>query len=346
MVFVNGFKLFIRSFFRLGCLVIPLLFLGALVGKPVQALEPGLVFEQLKAPTYVAYIAKVSKGHAYQVVPAVSDGLLSLGQFVEQYQPDVAINGGYFDPNNKKTVSHLQVKDDTWNPANNERLTQNPALASYLPTIFNRTEFRTYSCLKGPKPYTAYAIANHQQSDAVSPKSECELVGVLGAGPRLLPEATTEAEAFWAKNAQGKVTRDPLGVAAKNARSAVGLTKTGDVIILMVSQLKDAPRGSGVTLNTLQTLLKQSGAVAAMALDGGSSSGFYGLVSSGGPGLVYGKWQQAAKANSTATAAPASPVVRPLKSILMVTHTVSTPSDGAFCGRIPVVTQDKCGLKH
>ena len=130
----------------------------------------------------------------------------------------------------------------------------------------NRTEFRRYRCGQTIR----YDITLHS---APSPPA-CQLVDALGGGPRLLPEQTLIQEGFL-DFAKGRVIRDSLASRQPNARSAVGITQDGTIVLAMVAQKPKSPTTSGMSLQTLATFLKALGVEKAMNLDGGSSSAFY-----------------------------------------------------------------------
>src|SRR5262249_9072396 len=94
---------------------------------------------------------------------------------------------------------------------------------------------------------------------------------------------------------------DPIGVCSRNARSAVGLTAAGDVILMMRAQSPAQPNNSGFTLADIAGLMKARGAAKAMSLDAGSSSS---LVFNGKS--IFGKVNK-----------DGNFVKRPIKSVLM-----------------------------
>jgi hypothetical protein len=97
-----------------------------------------------------------------------------------------------------------------------------------------------------------------------------------------------------------KLTRDPIGVFSKNARSAVGIKQDGSVIIMMGSQVPEENK-KGFSLPDMAEQMKKHGAVEALNLDGGSSSG---IVYRGK--AIYGRYEKG------------KVVKRPVKSVLMV----------------------------
>jgi len=253
-------------------------------------------------PTYQVHETARSRIHvirlpgdgSWQVVPRVAAGLLPLEQFAEQGEAIALINAGFFDPANQLTTSAItQAGALVADPRQNPRLIENPDLAPYLERILNRAELRRLSC----NGTVRYAISRHR--DPVP--ENCQMQDALGAGPRLLPALDLEAEGF-REVVNGQVVRDALGSDRPNARSAVGLTADGDMLLVMAAQRPEAPQNSGLTLPELAQFLASQGAVEALNLDGGSSAGmvFQGMA-------VYGRLD-----------ASGQTVQRPIKSVLAV----------------------------
>lgn len=238
---------------------------------------------------------------AFEVVPAIADGLQPLPQFAAQPGTVAAINAGFFDPVNGLTTSYgVQNGQLIADPRQNDRLMQNPSLTSYLPKILNRSEFRRYRCGQPSQQLDHYAIALH--AEAVPPG--CTLQDAIGGGPRLLPEQTLEAEGF----ADPATGRDALGSTQPNARSAVGILPTGDIVLVMAAQRPPAPAASGLSLEELAEFLRSLGVVDAMNLDGGSSASLYFAGNT-----VFGRVD-----------AQGNPLQRPVKSALRVSP-ISNP---------------------
>jgi exopolysaccharide biosynthesis protein len=201
-----------------------------------------------------------------------------------------AINAGFFDPNNGLTTSAVVIDDElAADPRQNPRLMENPDLTSYLNQILNRSEFRRYTC----DGQIRYAITFHQDPIPAG----CTLEESVGAGPQLLPESTAIEEGFF----DPATGRDAIGSQSANARSAVGLTADGAVVLVMAAQVPGASP-SGLSLPDLADLMAERGVVQALNLDGGSSST---LVVNGA--THYGRLNQAGEW-----------VQRPVKSILWV----------------------------
>lgn len=213
----------------------------------------------------VVHAVRVSVDGGWQVQPWLGDGLKPLPAWVQQAESEgvevaAAINGGFFDPANQLTTSYA-VRDRhlVADPRTNPRLMENPDLQPYLPAILDRSEFRVYDCGGSVR----YGIAHHQDA----PPAGCEIEHSLGAGPRLLPQLTDEAEGFW-RTENGQVVRDAIGRDRPNARSAIGLTAQDDIMLVMVER-------PGLTLPELAAFLQRLGVVDALNLDGGSSSGLW-----------------------------------------------------------------------
>jgi exopolysaccharide biosynthesis protein len=249
---------------------------------------------------YRVYQQSNSTIHAV-TIPARSDYVVTtktvaeltpIENFATQNKAIAVINGGYFDPQNGKTTSYI-IQDTTLvaDPRTNERLIDNPDLQNYLGKILNRSEFRRYQC----GDVTRYDITLH---DEIVP-DRCIIQDALGAGPQLLPSDTSVIEGFMAYE-DGKLIRDAIGAISPNARSAIAITKTGNVILAMVEQ--EQATDSGMSLPNLASFLDSLGAIKAINLDGGSSSSLYYQGKT-----YYGKLDK-----------EGNKVPRPLKSVLLV----------------------------
>lgn len=273
------------------------LFLG-IDGLFYQAtsLDSAIRYDVVERSQHQIHTVTIPHDSNYSIVPAVS-ALQPIKDFVQDDHNIVAaINGGYFDPINHKTTSFVsQDSRIIADPRFNERLVDNQDLKQYLPKIFNRAELRTYSCNSSQQKQ--YDIQLH--SAPIPPN--CTLKASLGGGPGLLPENTSEKEAFIAYQ-NGKKIRDAIGTESLNARSAIAITAKGDIILAMVAQKPQYPLNSGISLTELTDFLSNIGAVKAMNLDGGSSSALYydGRV-------VYGKVDRSGQK-----------IKRPIKSVLLV----------------------------
>ena len=264
--------------------------------------DDGLVFEIHRLEKAEVYLLRVPAGADWVVEPVVTDGLAKLPSFAEDPGVVAVINGGFFDPKNQQTASHV-IRDGQvlLDPNQNRDLVTNQNVASYMGQILNRSEFRRYDCAGMER----YGIAFHNGLAPVG----CDRRDALGAGPQLLPTMTHQQEAFW-DVVDGKVVRNPIGMTYPNARSAIGIAADGTVLIAMMAQVpapavqappptppaatpaadgqlipitlppanivqEAPPWRSGVTLEEMADFLKAQGAVEALNLDGGSSSALY-----------------------------------------------------------------------
>lgn len=251
---------------------------------------PQITYTTSQLPDATVHLVTIPPG--YKIVPVVSPQLNRIEEFAQQAQAKAVLNAGFFDPNNSQTTSYI-IKDRQIiaNPKTNQRLTGNPTLKSYLPQIFNRSEFRRYQCQHNPKSSIFYDI---KLRDERVPNN-CQLTDAIGAGPQLLPEYTAEKEAF----IDPKNNRDALGTTQRNARTAIGIKPDSTVVWLMVAQNAS---GGGMTLAEVREFMQNQGVETALNLDGGSSSSLYFQNQS-----FYGKRDR-----------EGNPIKRSVKSVLVV----------------------------
>lgn len=240
--------------------------------KSEQASETISVPASDQSVTYQTYDLSQATVHVVTVpagIPisvAVADELITARAVAHSKNALAVLNGGFFDPQNGKTTSHLTVQGQpAGSPVDNERLTGNPTLETYLDQIFNRSELRAYRC--EPPASLRYDITLH----STPLPNGCELESALGAGPQLLPENTATAEAF-TDYENGELVRDAIGSVQPNARSAIALQPDGTVRLFMVAQRPDAP---GMLLSELSGFAASLGVTQLLNLDGGSSSSLY-----------------------------------------------------------------------
>ncbi len=245
--------------------------------------QPSTHYQKYELPQATVHV--VSVGVGVPVAIATANELTTVADFAQQNNALAVINGGFFDPQNGKTTSHLISQGQSvGDPASNERLTGNPNLQAYLPQILNRSEFRIYRCQESdPDPdqirpdQIRYDIAPHN----APPASGCILETALGAGPQLLPKNTAFIEAFTDYengDENGKLIRDAIGSVQPNARSAIALRLDGSLLLIMAAQRANLPNGqiaTGMTLAELTEFATSLGAIQLLNLDGGSSSSLY-----------------------------------------------------------------------
>lgn len=253
------------------------------------------VYDVVSLPAATVHVVTIPDPVRYPVRVAVVEELARVDQIAAQVCEGqgcvaVAINAGFFDPNNGLTTSYV-VKNGALvaDPNQNDRLVGNPDLANYMDQILNRSEFRRYDCNGTP----SYDITFHQEPVPTG----CALVDAVGAGPQLLPQDTSVEEGF----VDRATNRDALGSQSPNARSAVGLTADGGVVLVMAAQVPGVSP-SGMTMAEMAALMGDRGVIKALNLDGGSSST-----------LIYQGTTHYGRLN-----AESDRVQRPVKSILWV----------------------------
>lgn len=310
MITVKKSWFFSLTFIALGMLLAIILHSVSLSGlplKPASSLllassstvaisspDTELNYERYTLPQAVVHVVRIPHRSRFVVTPSIASDLSPLAQIAQEHGAVAGVNGGFFDPVNAETTSYVVLRGEVVaDPTANERLVSNPEMLPYLEQILDRTEFRQYRCGSTIR----YDITTHKTRTPAG----CELQASLGAGPALLPEPTLAEEGF-SMIVNGELVRDTIGGNQPNARSAVGITLAGDVILAMASQLPDAPPGSGLSLPALAEFMRGLGADKAMNLDGGSSSSLYfqGQLHHGKVG-ADGNW-----------------VERPIKSALLV----------------------------
>ncbi|RCJ19853.1 hypothetical protein A6S26_03720 [Nostoc sp. ATCC 43529] len=243
--------------FNMRSLPTPIATVAVSPAKPIR-------YEQRTLPEGIANILFIPANSRFLVTAALSEKVSTVEEFAEKYKAIAIFNAGFFDPANQKTTSYVIIQGKlVADPKQNDRLVNNPNLKPYLGKILNRTEFRRYVCGQNVK----YDITLHNES---APPG-CQLADAIGAGPRLLPKLTLVEEGF-VDNAS---KRDALGSNQRNARTAVGITDDGSVVLVMVSEKPSVGANSGISLPALADLMKNLGVKKAMNLDGGSSSSLY-----------------------------------------------------------------------
>ena len=173
------------------------------------------------------------------------------------------INTGFFDPNNKKTISYIvndyQTIED---PLFNESFIQNPLLRQNLKKILNRTELRILDCDSKLK----YEIATHNSKVDFL----CSVKTSAQGGPQLLPTLRLEEEFFVLKDAEGKVIRESASVLHKTARTLAGIKTlpNGEQELHVFIVTNEHP----MDIYEARDLCASYGLDTAMAFDGGSST--------------------------------------------------------------------------
>lgn len=207
------------------------------------------------------YIIEINTAKAKgKLIPVVVDGLKTNEEVFKELNPRLVVNAGFFDPNNKKTVSYVTIDGkEVLNPKDNENLMNNEALKPYMDKILNRSEFRI---LQDEKGKYIYDIAQHNEPIAEG----LTLKHSIQAGPMLFPELKLEEEFFILKR-DGKIVSESASSLHKYARTAIGI-RENDVYLFIPTN--DAP----MTLEEVADLTRKWGMEKAMAFDGGGSTSF------------------------------------------------------------------------
>lgn len=186
----------------------------------------------------------------------------------------LTVNGGFFDPNNSKTISYITMDRQTMeDPMLNENLLANPVLRKNLSKIINRTEFRIVEC---DNKYM-YEIVSHNAPVDFA----CTVTESVQGGPLILPDLHLEEEFFIVRE-DGKVIRESGSVLHKTARTILGL-KDDELHILIITD------ENPMDMYEVQVYCKSLGLTRAMGLDGGSSTSMnyknkYSVISLKGDG--------------------------------------------------------------
>lgn len=283
-------KCFNTFFINLGLI---LFFIFHCLTIPAQSSSREISYHTYPQANSIVHIITIPHQSNYAIIPAATSELATLKKFMLQSKAIAGINGGFFDPKNQKTTSYiLQQGKVLADPRNNISLIENLKIQPYLGKILNRSEFRSYRCGNDME----YDITLHSDPIPLG----CQLQDALGAGPKIIPLETSIQEGFVAYK-DGKLVRNAIGTTSRNARSAIAITESQDVLLIMVEQRTH--KDSGMSLSGLANFLSDFGVVKAMNLDGGSSS----AISYQGQ-ILYGRLNS-----------EGDPVKRRLKSVLLIT---------------------------
>lgn len=187
----------------------------------------------------------------------------------------LTVNGGYFDPQNEKTISYVTMDGQIYeDPMLNENLLANSFLRKNLNKILNRTEFRVVEC---DRKVFKYEMVPHNTPVDFA----CEVKYAVQGGPLILPQLRLEEELFVVKK-DGEIVRESCSVLHKVARTILGL-KNGELHILIITD--EHP----MDMYEVQKLCNDLGFERAMAMDGGSSTSMnykdeYNVISTKGDG--------------------------------------------------------------
>lgn len=210
------------------------------------------------------YHAVLKGDKMYKQVQFISSSDLKTNKEIHNNTKSLfTINTGFFDPNNKKSISYIvndyQTVED---PLFNDALTQNPVLRRNLKKILNRAEFRILDCDSKLK----YEIASHNSKVDFL----CSIKTSAQGGPQLLPNLNLEEEFFIVKDKEGNVIRESASVLHKTARTLAGIKSNakGEQELHIFIVTNDHP----MDIYEARDLCASYGLDSAMAFDGGSST--------------------------------------------------------------------------
>lgn len=200
------------------------------------------------------------------VTPALLDELSTVDSAAIKNNAIAAINTGFFDFNNGKSVSFVYTDGKMIaNPKDNTNLTSNKNIQPYLEDIYNRAELKKLNC----DGKMVYKIGFHNDK-----YSKCQLVDLMQGGPMLRPEMNLDKESFLVFK-DGKKVRESANVSNKDARVVVALTPDNHMLWIVVSAGYKDSKYYGLTIKELASLIKNFKVKSALAYDGGSSASLY-----------------------------------------------------------------------
>lgn len=239
----------------------------------------GAIYYSLKAKngSKVHLVVADMKHGKWVLRPALNEPSAATSETAKRLQASAAVNGGFFNLSDGESTSFVVIDGtEVANPRTNKALTDNPKLAPYLETIFNRSEMRI---LKDKHGSQVIQISHH--NDPVP--QDMLLVHSLQGGPQLIPRLSDREEAFVRKEPDGKEV-DSITAHGPAPRTAFGITSDGYAMLVCVSGASQESGSPGLTLSELAQLLMSLGCSQALNLDGGASSSmFVRLQAAGAP---------------------------------------------------------------
>lgn len=234
----------------------------------VAEIGKGLIYGTATVNGMKAHVLEIDmSGGDWDVKPFVSDGRETTLRLAGLHECVAAVNAGYFNMSDGVSASFVTVDGkQVCDPRTNSALVGNPRLGPFLKEIFNRSEIRFCKSAKAPEKVTAVILPH----DAPDPEGLITLDAIQG-GPVLLPEMDAEAQAFVRKEKDGKIV-DSIGTTSKAARTAIGIKGNGELVLVCVAGGKKREFQAGLSLADMAGLMKRLGSVAALNLDGGTST--------------------------------------------------------------------------
>lgn len=229
----------------------------------------------------------LSAGH-WQLRPVVNAGLSTTSSAARKNNASAAVNGGYFDLTTGASLSAVVIDGKPYKaPREMSMVKKKDHLAAYRQAIADRSELRI---LIGPDGKQTAQIAHHNDPLPAG----FHLLHSLQGGPQLLPALTTKEEAFIRTNANG-YRIDVIRSTDRAARTAFGIRRDGQVVLVAVEGPENGSGSAGVSLPALAQIMKDLDCVSAVNLDGGHSTAMYVKTGSATGGrTVCGSRNQAA----------------------------------------------------
>ncbi len=173
---------------------------------------------------------------------------------------DLVVNGGYFDFNNKKSVSYITIDGNcVASPFDNMEMIEKLNQEKRAENVLNRAELRIYK-----NQYTKrlkFDIVNHFERVPFG----YNILHSIGAGPMIVPDLNLEEEGFVRYGENNEPIFQSASVLKKRARTLVGLKKN-KLYVIIYSQYNP------VTLSETIDDLERYNFDKLMSFDGGPST--------------------------------------------------------------------------
>jgi hypothetical protein len=279
--------------------------------------SPAMLYQFHMKHSAMNLVVSDMSSNEWQLRPAIHTALEPTSKDGIDDKVTCVINGGYF--GGRASVSYLKIGEQVFDTSQGIR--NNPRFKGRAEAIISRSEIRI---LKDKQQNFKLDIARHTDPAPAGYVTE----HALQAGPNLLDTNGNYDNKALANEGFVRPKKDQLGhrqppstisADAPDARTAIGITADGHLLMLSVAGKNDLERSRGVTIEELAGIMKDLGCVKALNLDGGSSTTMY--------------VRTAANATECAvkpgTDVNANRPERPVKSFLELVHNVPSPSKPA-----------------
>ncbi|MBX3138745.1 phosphodiester glycosidase family protein [Candidatus Obscuribacterales bacterium] len=236
-------------------------------GKRLE-LAKGVTYERVdiddKARAHVVFV-DTTRG-AVAIKPYMSDSIETTSSAAAKNNAIVAINAGFFNLSDGESTSYITLGGkQLCEPKHNAALVNNEGLKPFLTNIFNRSELR-FLIDKNSKVH----MKVQAHSDAAP--AGYRVVDSIQAGPQLLPKYTAREEAFVRRPPGAAKDADSIGTNMRAARTAFGITKNGQAVLVCVEGRKTKEFSEGISLPNLAEFMRRIGCESAINFDGGTST--------------------------------------------------------------------------